>query len=151
MPVGKPSRAVVLIASRASIDPCAVLTKDADGYCNIVGRIKDMVIRGGENVYPREIEDFLYRHPKIEDVSVFGVPDERYGEEICAWIKLRAGEKMRAEEVRAFCEGQIAHYKIPRHIRFVDEFPLTVTGKVQKYIMRERMTAELGAREQATA
>jgi fatty-acyl-CoA synthase len=126
-------------------------TMDADGYCNIVGRIKDMVIRGGENVYPREIEDFLYRHPKIQDVQVFGVPDERYGEEICAWVKLRTGEQMRAEEVRAFCEGQIAHYKVPRHIRFVDEFPLTVTGKVQKFIMREQMIAELGVREQATA
>jgi fatty-acyl-CoA synthase len=126
-------------------------TIDDEGYCNIVGRIKDMVIRGGENVYPREIEEFLYRHPKIQDVQVFGVPDERYGEEICAWVKLRAGERLEAGELRAFCEGQIAHYKIPRHIRFVDEFPLTVTGKVQKFIMRERMIAELGMRERATA
>ena len=126
-------------------------TIDDEGYCNIVGRIKDMVIRGGENVYPREIEEFLYRHPKIQDVQVFGVPDERYGEEICAWVKLRAGEIMEAGEVRLFCEGQIAHYKIPRHIRFVDEFPLTVTGKVQKFIMREQMIAELGVREQVTA
>ncbi len=126
-------------------------TIDDEGYCKIVGRIKDMVIRGGENVYPREIEEFLYRHPKIQDVQVFGVPDERYGEEICAWIKLRAGETMEGDEVRAFCDGQIAHYKIPRHVRFVDEFPLTVTGKVQKFIMRERMIAELGVREQVTA
>jgi fatty-acyl-CoA synthase len=126
-------------------------TIDYEGYCNIVGRIKDMVIRGGENVYPREIEEFLYRHPKIQDVQVFGVPDERYGEEICAWVKLRAGERLEAEELRAFCEGQIAHYKIPRYIRFVDEFPLTVTGKVQKFIMRERMIVELGVRERATA
>jgi fatty-acyl-CoA synthase len=126
-------------------------TIDDEGYCNIVGRIKDMVIRGGENVYPREIEEFLYRHAKIQDVQVFGVPDERYGEEICAWVKLRAGESMAAEELRAFCEGQIAHYKIPRHVRFVDEFPLTVTGKVQKFIMREQMVAELGVREQVTA
>ena len=126
-------------------------TMDDEGYCNIVGRIKDMVIRGGENVYPREIEEFLYRHPKIQDVQVFGVPDERYGEEICAWVILHAGERMEAEELRAFCEGQIAHYKIPRHIRFVEEFPLTVTGKVQKFIMRERMIAELGVRERATA
>jgi fatty-acyl-CoA synthase len=126
-------------------------TMDADGYFNIVGRIKDMVIRGGENVYPREVEEFLYRHPKIQDVQVFGVPDERYGEELCAWVKLRAGERMEADEVRNFCEGQIAHYKIPRHIRFVEEFPLTVTGKVQKFVMRERMIAELGARERATA
>ena len=124
-------------------------TMDADGYCNIVGRIKDMVIRGGENVYPREIEEFLYRHPKIQDVQVFGVPDERYGEELCAWIKLRAGETLTAEEVREFCRDQIAHYKVPRHIRFVDEFPMTVTGKMQKFIMREQMIAELGLRMRA--
>ncbi len=126
-------------------------TMDADGYCNIVGRIKDMVIRGGENVYPREIEEFLYRHPKIQDVQVFGIPDQRYGEELCAWIKLRAGETLTAEEVREFCRDQIAHYKVPRHIRFVDEFPMTVTGKIQKFIMRENMTAELGVKESATA
>jgi fatty-acyl-CoA synthase len=126
-------------------------TMDADGYCNIVGRIKDMVIRGGENVYPREVEEFLYRHPKIQDVQVFGVPDERYGEELCAWIRLRAGETLTAEEVREFCRDQIAHYKVPRHIRFVDEFPMTVTGKIQKFIMRERMTTDLGVKEDATA
>jgi fatty-acyl-CoA synthase len=124
---------------------------DADGYCNIVGRIKDMVIRGGENVYPREIEEFLYRHPKIQDVTVFGVPDERYGEEICAWIKIRIGEQLTAEEVHEFCREQIAHYKVPRHIRFVDEFPMTVTGKIQKFIMREQMMGELGIKEAATA
>ncbi|HTW69668.1 MAG TPA: AMP-binding protein [Acetobacteraceae bacterium] len=126
-------------------------TMDAEGYCNIVGRIKDMVIRGGENVYPREVEEFLYRHPKIQDVQVFGVPDERYGEEICAWIRVRPGETLDAEEVRAFCRDQIAHYKVPRHIRFVDEFPMTVTGKIQKFIMREKMTAELGVTEAVTA
>jgi fatty-acyl-CoA synthase len=126
-------------------------TMDAEGYCNIVGRIKDMVIRGGENVYPREVEEFLYRHPKIQDVQVFGVPDTRYGEELCAWVKLRSGESLTAEEVRDFCCDQIAHYKVPRHIRFVDEFPMTVTGKVQKFIMRERMTSELGVKEAATA
>ncbi|HET6196929.1 MAG TPA: AMP-binding protein, partial [Acetobacteraceae bacterium] len=126
-------------------------TMDADGYCNIVGRIKDMVIRGGENVYPREIEEFLYRHPKIQDVQVFGVPDQRYGEELCAWIKLRAGETLTADDVRDFCRDQIAHYKVPRHIRFVDEFPMTVTGKIQKFIMRERMTNELGVQEAVTA
>jgi fatty-acyl-CoA synthase len=126
-------------------------TMDADGYCNIVGRIKDMVIRGGENVYPREIEEFLYRHPKIQDVQVFGVPDERYGEELCAWIRLRSGETLTAEEVRDFCRDQIAHYKVPRHIRFVDEFPMTVTGKIQKFIMREQMTQELGVKETVTA
>ncbi|MDA8052231.1 MAG: AMP-binding protein [Rhodospirillales bacterium] len=124
---------------------------DAEGYCNIVGRIKDMVIRGGENIYPREVEEFLYRHPKIEDVQVFGVPDQKFGEELCAWVKVRAGQTMTAEELRAFCEGQVAHYKIPRHVRFVDAFPMTVTGKVQKYVMRERMSAELGVHAEATA
>jgi fatty-acyl-CoA synthase len=126
-------------------------TMDAEGYCNIVGRIKDMVIRGGENVYPREIEEFLYRHPKIQDVQVFGVPDARYGEELCAWVRVRPGETLTAEDVREFCRDQIAHYKVPRHIRFVDEFPMTVTGKIQKFIMREKMTTELGVKEAATA
>ena len=105
-------------------------TIDAEGYCNIVGRIKDMVIRGGENVYPREIEEFLYRHPKIQDVQVIGVPDDRYGEEICAWVKLRPGVSATEEEIRVFCRDQIAHYKVPRYIKFVDEFPMTVTGKI---------------------
>ncbi|HEX4710724.1 AMP-binding protein [Phenylobacterium sp.] len=118
-------------------------TIDADGCANIVGRIKDMVIRGGENVYPREIEEFLYRHPAIQDVQVIGVPDAKYGEELCAWIVLRPGESLTAEAVREFCQGQIAHYKIPRHIRFVEGFPTTVTGKVQKFAMREAMIAEL--------
>jgi len=126
-------------------------TIDEEGYVNIVGRIKDMVIRGGENVYPREIEEFLYRHPKIQDVQVFGVPDERYGEELCAWVKLRDGESAAAEEIRAFCQGQIAHYKIPRYVEFVDAFPMTVTGKVQKFAMREQMIRELGLALQKTA
>jgi len=126
-------------------------TLDAEGYCNIVGRIKDMVIRGGENIYPREIEEFLYRHPKIQDVQVIGVPDRKYGEELCAWVKLKAGEKATAEEIQSFCQGQIAHYKVPRFIKFVDGFPMTVTGKIQKYLMREQMTRELGAVEEKTA
>ncbi len=126
-------------------------TLDGEGYCNIVGRIKDLVIRGGENVYPREVEEFLYRHPKIQDVQVFGIPDERYGEELCAWVRLRAGERLDAEDIRVFCQGQIAHFKIPRHVRFVDEFPMTVTGKIQKFIMREQMIAELDLRIVATA
>ena len=126
-------------------------TIDAEGYCNIVGRIKDMVIRGGENVYPREIEEFLYRHPKIQDVQVIGVPDDRYGEEICAWVKLRPGVTANEEEIRAFCRDQIAHYKVPRYIKFVDEFPMTVTGKIQKFIMRERTISELGLKVQKTA
>ncbi|HEY2540994.1 MAG TPA: AMP-binding protein, partial [Stellaceae bacterium] len=116
---------------------------DDDGYCNIVGRIKDMVIRGGENVYPREIEEFLYRYPKIQDVQVIGVPDRRYGEELCAWVRLYDGQTATADEIRAFCQGQIAHYKIPRYVKFVDEFPMTVTGKIQKFLMREQMIAEL--------
>jgi fatty-acyl-CoA synthase len=124
-------------------------TIDAEGYCAIVGRIKDMVIRGGENVYPREVEEFLYKHPKIFDVQVFGVSDPKYGEEICAWIKLHDGETMTAEDVRAFCRDQIAHFKVPRHIRFVSEFPMTVTGKIQKYLMREAMTRDLAGETQA--
>ena len=126
-------------------------TIDAEGYCNIVGRIKDMVIRGGENVYPREIEEFLYRHPKIQDVQVIGVPDDRYGEEICAWVRLRPGVAATEEEIKAFCRDQIAHYKVPRYVKFVDEFPMTVTGKIQKFIMRERSVAELGLKAAKTA
>jgi fatty-acyl-CoA synthase len=126
-------------------------TLDAEGYCNIVGRLKDMLIRGGENIYPREIEEFLFRHPKIQSAQVFGVPDPKYGEEVCAWIVLRAGEHASDEEIREFCRGQIAHYKIPRYIRFVDELPMTVTGKVQKFIMRERMIRELQLNEDKTA
>jgi fatty-acyl-CoA synthase len=126
-------------------------TLDQDGYCNIVGRIKDMVIRGGENVYPREVEEFLFRHPKIETVQVVGVPDQKYGEELCAWVKLKPGASAGAEEIQSFCKGQIAHYKIPRYIKFVDNFPMTVTGKVQKFLMREETVKELGLSEQKTA
>ena len=115
-----------------------------DGYVNIVGRIKDMVIRGGENVYPREIEEFLYTHPAVADVQVIGVPDVRYGEELMAWVKLHAGASATEDEIRVFCRGKIAHFKIPRYVRFVDDFPMTVTGKVQKYLMRERSIADLG-------
>ena len=124
-------------------------TIDAEGYCAIVGRIKDLVIRGGENVYPREVEEFLYRHPKIADVQVFGVDDPRFGEELCAWVRLRDGESLTEAEVRAFCHDQIAHYKIPRYVRFVDEFPMTVTGKMQKFIMRAAMERELSGIERA--
>ncbi|WP_404385220.1 AMP-binding protein [Caenispirillum salinarum] len=119
-------------------------TLDEQGYCKIVGRIKDMVIRGGENIYPREIEEFLYRHPAVNDVQVIGVPDKKYGEELCACIRLREGHEATEEEIREFCKGQIAHYKIPRYIRFVDEFPMTVTGKVQKYVMRKHIAEDLG-------
>lgn len=126
-------------------------TIDDEGYCNIVGRIKDLVIRGGENLYPREIEEFLYRHPKIQDVQIFGVADTRYGEELCAWIRVRSGETLTADEVRAFCDGQIAHNKIPRYIEFVDEFPMTVTGKIQKFVMREAVEQRLGLKAAKTA
>ena len=124
---------------------------DAEGYCNITGRIKDMVIRGGENLYPREIEEFLYRHPKIQDVQIFGVADDRYGEELCAWVRTRAGETLTVDEIRAFCQGQIAHNKIPRYVEFVDEFPMTVTGKVQKFLMRETVEQKLGLKAAKTA
>jgi len=124
---------------------------DDEGYGNIVGRIKDLVIRGGENVYPREVEEYLYRHPKIEDVTVVGVPDPRFGEELCAWIRLKPGETATDEEVLAFCRGQIAHYKIPRYLRFVEAFPMTVTGKVQKFLIRDAMIAELALVVEKTA
>jgi fatty-acyl-CoA synthase len=140
-----------------AIDPAGwmhtgdLATIDAEGFCNISGRIKDMVIRGGENIYPREVEEYLHRHPKIQDVQVFGVADAKYGEALCAWIKVRDGEQLSADEVDAFCRGQIAHQKIPAHIRFVDTFPMTVTGKVQKFLMREEMEAELDVRAAKTA
>lgn len=118
-------------------------TIDEQGYCDIVGRVKDMLIRGGENIYPREIENYLHRFPKIQDVQVFGVPDEKYGEEICAWVILKEGEVTTEEEIKDFCRGQIAHYKIPRYIRMKTEFPMTVTGKIQKFVMREMMCGEL--------
>jgi fatty-acyl-CoA synthase len=126
-------------------------TLDAEGYCNIVGRIKDMVIRGGENLYPREIEEYLFSHPKIQDVQVFGVADQKYGEELCAWIRLREGETMSEDDVRDFCRGQIAHQKIPRYVEFVDEFPMTATGKVQKFIMRQRVEERRGLKSAKTA
>ncbi|MDR5891992.1 AMP-binding protein [Halomonas mongoliensis] len=119
-------------------------TMDDEGYVAIVGRIKDMIIRGGENIYPREIEDFLYTHPAISDVQVIGVPDEKYGEEVMAWVKLADGQTLDADGLKAFCKGKIAHYKVPRYVKFVDEFPMTVTGKIQKFKMREEATHELG-------
>lgn len=118
-------------------------TFDEEGYCSIVGRLTDMVIRGGENIYPREIEELLYSHPKIQDVQVFGVPDSKYGEELCAWIILHEGENTNEDEIKKFCQGKISHFKIPRHIRFVDEYPMTVTGKIRKFIMRKQMAEEL--------
>jgi fatty-acyl-CoA synthase len=119
-------------------------TMDGDGYLNIVGRIKDMVIRGGENVYPREVEEYLYTHPAVADVQVIGVPDEKYGEELCAWVRLREGETATEDEVREFCRGKLAHFKIPRYVLFVEEFPMTVTGKIRKVEMREVSVDKLG-------
>jgi fatty-acyl-CoA synthase len=118
-------------------------TMDAEGYVNIVGRIKDMIIRGGENVYPREVEEFLYTHPAIADAQVIGVPDERYGEEIMAWVQLREGASLSEDELREWCAGKIAHFKVPRYVKVVDEFPMTVTGKVQKFKMRDQAIEEL--------
>jgi len=122
---------------------------DHEGYCRILGRIKDLVIRGGENISPREVEEYLYRHPAIRDVQVTGVPDAKFGEELCAWIILRADLKASDEDIRTFCRGVIAHFKIPRYIRFVDAFPTTATGKVQKYLLREQITRELSAPREA--
>jgi fatty-acyl-CoA synthase len=119
-------------------------TMDQEGYINIVGRIKDMIIRGGENVYPREIEEFLYTHPKISDVQIIGIPDPKYGEEIMAWVKVKPGEQITEEEIREYCKDQIAHYKIPRYVKVVDAFPMTVTGKIQKFVMRNQSIEELG-------
>jgi fatty-acyl-CoA synthase len=126
-------------------------TIDEDGYCRIVGRIKDMVIRGGENIYPREVEEYLYQHPQIQDVQVFGVPDTKYGEELCAWIIAKAGAGIDEENVRTFCQNRIAHYKVPRYIRFVESFPTTVTGKIQKFVMRDTMIDELTRTSKASA
>jgi fatty-acyl-CoA synthase len=138
-----PERTAMAIDAAHWIASGDVAVVDAEGYFQIVGRIKDMLIRGGENIFPREVEDFLYTHPKIEQVEVIGVPDPKYGEEVCAWIKLREGEAATTEEIRAFCQGKIAHFKIPAYIKFVDDFPMTITGKVQKFVMREQMAAEL--------
>lgn len=121
-------------------------TIDAEGYCRIVGRLKDMIIRGGENIYPREIEEFLYRHPAVADVQVFGVPDAKFGEQVCAWVRLRDGMQASEAAIQDFCRHQLAYYKVPHYVRFVDAFPMTVTGKVQKYLMRDAMAAELAVR-----
>jgi len=141
---GDPERTAKDIDDAHWIKSGDIATMDERGYIRIVGRIKDMLIRGGENIYPREIEDFLYTHPKIDQVEVVGVPDPKFGEEIAAWIRLHQGEQASEEEIREFCRGKLSHFKIPRYIRFTEEFPMTVTGKVQKFVLRERMTEELG-------
>lgn len=143
-------------ATAEAIDPARWMhtgdqaTLDAEGYINIVGRIKDMINRGGENVYPREIEEFLYTNPKISDVQVIGVPDPKYGEEIMAWVKVKPGEQVSDEELKEYCKGKIAHYKIPRYLKVVDSFPMTVTGKIQKFLMRQQSTEELGLQSAAS-
>jgi fatty-acyl-CoA synthase len=146
-----PSRTAEAIDAAGWMHTGDLATMDPEGYVNIVGRIKDMVIRGGENIYPREIEEFLYRHPQIQDVQVVGIPDQKYGEELCAWIILKPGQTLSEDDVKAFCKGQIAHYKVPRHIRFVSAFPMTVTGKIQKFKIREEMKLQLGLQEDKTA
>ena len=146
-----PTRTAEAIDAEGYMHTGDLATMDEQGYVNIVGRSKDMVIRGGENVYPREIEEFLYRHPQIQDVQVVGVPDTRFGEELCAWVVIKPGQTLDEDGVRAFCKGKIAHYKVPRYIRFVSEFPMTVTGKIQKFKIRDAMIEELGISEQKTA
>jgi fatty-acyl-CoA synthase len=143
--------------TRESIDPAGwmhsgdLATIDAQGYANIVGRVKDMLIRGGENVYPREVEEYLLRHPKVADVRVFGVPDAKYGEEVCAWVIARQGQSLQEHEIADFCKGQIAHFKVPRYVRIVEQFPLTATGKPQKFEMRKAMMEQLGLHSERTA
>ncbi|HKQ81912.1 MAG TPA: AMP-binding protein [Steroidobacteraceae bacterium] len=148
---GDPERTAEAIDKAGWMHTGDLAVLDEQGFCNIVGRVKDMIIRGGENVYPREIEEFLYRHPKVLDVAVVGIADSKYGEEVCAAVRLREGATANVEEIITFCRGQIAHYKVPRYVRFVDAFPLTVTGKVQKYLLRERIETELGVRRERTA
>lgn len=141
---GNPEATASAIDSAGWMHTGDLAMMDADGYVNIVGRSKDMVIRGGENIYPREIEEFLFSHPKIQDVQVIGVPDEKYGEEVMAWVRLRPGQEATADELRRFCKGKIAHFKVPHYWRFTESFPMTVTGKIQKYKLREVAIRELG-------
>ena len=146
-----PARTATVIDAARWMHTGDLATIDDAGFCNIVGRIKDVVIRGGENVFPREVEEYLYSHPAILDVQCFGVADSRYGEELCAWVKLREGAALTEEDVRAYCRGKIAHQKVPRYVKFVEAFPMTVTGKMQKYLMRESMEQELGVTAERTA
>src|SRR5437763_15610711 len=139
-----PERTAEAVDSEGWMHTGDLATMDADGYLNIDGRIKDMIIRGGENIYPREIEEFLYTHPDVSDVQVIGVPDVKYGEELMAWVKVREGATLTEDVLKEVCQGRIAHYTVPRYIRFTDEFPITITGKLQKFKMREQAVAELG-------
>ncbi len=148
---GEPERTAEAIDGDGWMHTGDLATIDEEGYCNITGRVKDMLIRGGENVYPREVEEYLYRHPAVQEVQVFGVPDPKFGEEICAWIVLKSGQSANEDDIKAFCRDQIAHYKIPRHVRFLSELPMTVTGKAQKFKMRDTMIDELGLEVESTA
>ena len=141
---GDPERTGEVLDAQGWMHTGDLAILDADGYCRIIGRIKDLVIRGGENISPREVEEFLYRHPSVRDVQVFGVPDAKYGEELCAWVVLHPGAAASDQDIRDFCRGQIAHFKIPRYVRFVEEYPATTSGKVQKFVMRQAMIDELG-------
>jgi len=146
---GMPEQTAAAIDSEGWLHTGDLATRTPDGYYRITGRIKDMVCRGGENIYPREIEEFLYTHPAVQDVAVVGVPDPKYIEELAAWVRLRPGQSVSEEELREFCRGKLAHYKIPRYVRFVSEFPQTVTGKIQKFKIRETMIRELGLEDTA--
>jgi fatty-acyl-CoA synthase len=144
-----PERTADTIDSEGWLHSGDIGIMDAQGYTQVTGRIKDMIIRGGENIYPREVEEFLYTHPGIQEVQVFGIPDARYGEQVCAWIRLREGATLSAEDLKLYCRDKITHFKIPHHIRFVEDFPMTVTGKMQKFLMREQMIDELAVGDKA--
>ena len=146
----QPDRSAEVVDEEGWMHTGDLASIDAGGYCRIVGRCKDMIIRGGENVYPAEVEQYLYRHPAVEQVAVFGVPDEKFGEIVCAWIVARAGQSVSAEELVQYCRSRIAHYKVPAHIRLVEQMPATVTGKLQKYLMRQAMAKELEIPRQAS-
>ena len=146
----KPKETAEIIDEAGWLHTGDLAEMDENGYCKIVGRSKDMIIRGGENVYPREIEEFLYTNPKIKDVQVIGVPDRKFGEQVAAWIQLKEGQKATDEEMQDFCKGKIAHYKVPKYIKFVDGFPMTITGKIQKFKMREMAIKELGLEQERT-
>ena len=146
--LNQPDRCAASVDEEGWMHTGDLATIDADGYCRIVGRCKDMIIRGGENIYPAELEQHMHRHPAVEQVAVFGVPDEKFGEIVCAWVVAKAGQRVSAEELAQFCRSRIAHYKVPAHIRLVEQLPATVTGKLQKYLMRQTMAQLLGIAEQ---
>jgi fatty-acyl-CoA synthase len=147
----KPEETAKAIDAEGWLHTGDLATVDEEGYFKITGRLKDMVIRGGENIYPREVEEFLFTHPAIREVQCFGVPDAKFGEQLAAWVRVKDGSPLSEEEIREFCSGKISHFKIPHYVRIVDEFPMTVTGKVQKYKMREAMCEELRVGEVETA